>query len=161
MKKLMILSILVSSIVSGEEAVICKPVAVCTTPVCTPVCSYPRKRVIHKVVQVPKPQERIVVVNNNTNVNNCGTSAEPKVIVRKVVVEKTVREEGNKNALSVLLGRTSTGLKASQNSSDSVLARTTGQFDIGGLYQHDFGVLRLSVGATINSSVYGGLGITF
>ncbi len=160
MKKLIILSILVSTMASAEE-VVCKPVAVCTTSVCTPVCSYPRKRVIHRAVQAPKPQERIVVVNNNTNVNNCGAPVEPKVIVHRVVVEKTVKEEGNKNALSVLLGRTSTGLKAYQNSADSVLARTTGQFDIGGLYQHDFGVLRLSVGATVNSSVYGGIGITF
>jgi hypothetical protein len=132
-------------------------------PQCVQANQCPARKPVHKSVQKVVQPERIVIVNNNTNTNNNAPVEKVKVVERKVLVERTVyrdRDE-HKNAISVLFGRSSTGLQTTQTGPTTVDAKTVGQFDAGLMYQRDISRIRLSIGGTINGSVYGGVGLNF
>lgn len=84
-----------------------------------------------------------------------------KVVEKMIVVEKEVFVQPPKNSLSLLGGRTETGLKT-----DSVLptfhVHSTGEFDLGLMYQRELGKnFRGSAIGTWNGSFYGGIGYNF
>jgi hypothetical protein len=150
MKKLIVIGLLIGSLGLAETE--------CTKQICVP----PHKRVVKKTATpVRKEKARIVIINNNTNVNNNVTEEKTKTFSQRVIVDRVCREESRKNSISLLLGRSVTGLQTSQPSPSTLDAKTVGQFDAGAMYQRDFGRIRISVGGTMNGSVYGGVGLNF
>lgn len=84
-----------------------------------------------------------------------------KVVEKKVVVEKEVIKDAPKNNLSLLGGRTETGLETS-STYPAFKTNTTGQFDAGLMYQRRLtDHWRASVIGTKNGSFYGGIGYDF
>lgn len=89
--------------------------------------------------------------------------AEVKIIEK--VIEKTIIQEAPKNNLSLLAGRTQTGLKGTKTVSSPVStleAHNTGEFDLGLMYQRRLTEhIRATAIGTMNGSFYGGLGYDF
>lgn len=85
-----------------------------------------------------------------------------KIVEKKVTVDRIVKVESPRNTISILGGRTETGLTAQALSPTVLKASTTGEFDMGLMYQRRFGQRwTASVIATKNGSFYGGLGYSF
>jgi hypothetical protein len=149
--------IMFSGVALADETI--KPTT--STTQCAPVKK--RKPKVKPQIKstVKKEQEtQIVIINNNTNVNNNGEER-VRVITRKVIVKEYVKENEHNNAINFLFGRSVTGLQAGQYSPSQVDAHTSGQVDAGLMYQRDIDRIRLSIGATINGGVYGGVGLRF
>jgi len=162
----LIVSLFVTKLAIADEDT-WKPLTSHETYQCLQEKRCPARKAVRKPVQKPVQKvvqpERIVIVNNNTNTNNNAPVEKVKVIERKVLVERTVYrdKDEHKNAISVLFGRSSTGLNVQQTGPNTVDAKTVGQFDAGLMYQRDISRIRLSIGGTINGSVYGGVGLNF
>jgi hypothetical protein len=86
----------------------------------------------------------------------------PVYVDREVIVERTVVKEAPKNNLSLLGGRTETGINVTQSTYPNLQAQTAGQLDIGAMYQRRLtDHWRASVIGTKNGSFYGGIGYDF
>jgi hypothetical protein len=85
----------------------------------------------------------------------------PVIVEKQVIVEKTIVKEAPKNNVSLLGGRTETGLQGS-NIPPNYQARTTGQVDVGLMYQRRLNdKFRAMFIGTMNGSFYGGVGYDF
>src|SRR5271165_671184 len=113
--KLLLLLLTLSSIAMAEPTFPagyqCKPVKKNAKPVC-------------KVYTKPQYQPaKIVIVNNNTNNNGYPAKYLQAPVVTRVVVERMVRESAPKNSISVLLGRSVTGLSTTQINANTFQAK--------------------------------------
>ena len=85
-------------------------------------------------------------------------------VIKEVVVGCTyplemVVKERPKDSISLLGGRTYTGLSLESNLPLGATARTVSRIDAGAMYQRDFDRYRVSIAGTVNGSAYLGLGI--
>lgn len=81
-----------------------------------------------------------------------------KPVIQRVVVEKSYIEKRPRNSLSIMAGRSQTGLQLI----NPFTAHTVGEFDVGIMYQRDLGKhFRLSIMGTKNANAYGGIGYDF
>ena len=113
-------------------------------------------------------------VGNGNNINNCNPTLvcktcntckkKPKVITkyktRTVVKEKIVKEEMDRNSLSLIAVANPTGLTVSE-AGGKHKAKTDYEFDIGLMFQHDFDDIRGTVGVTVQGNLFLGAGVRF
>lgn len=78
----------------------------------------------------------------------------------KQVVQVVKQEESRSNSLSLLGAVSQTKLKTSEDAT-SYKSKTEAEFDAGLMFQHDFGMIRGSIAATLNGTGILGVGLNF
>ena len=122
-----------------------------------------KKRCNKELGKLLKKIRELEEENEDLKQKNAALEAESKLEQELARIKQIEKQEPNKNSISLLYGRSGTGVKVKQTAG-SFKAESDVEDDIGLQYQRDFGDeldYLFSIGLTVRGNGYVGLGLNF